>query len=187
MANGQTCAQFEQTKETRHILQFHFTTWPDHGTPDPVQLMLFHRQVKDAKTDLNGPPIVHCAAGIGRTGTFIALDTLHDYGDKTGRIDVFEYVMKMRKDRMNMIQTLIHYVYFIYTTQDQYVVLHEALLESYQYMGRSLTRTNFIEVCSELDKKKPKNQTHVYKEFQSQIKVTFLSVVVESVQMLLCS
>ncbi|KAJ8310248.1 hypothetical protein KUTeg_012113 [Tegillarca granosa] len=95
-----------KTKETRHILQFHFTTWPDHGTPDPVQLMLFHRQVKDVKTDLNGPPIVHCAAGIGRTGTFIALDTLHDYGDKTGRIDVFEYVMKMRKDRMNMIQTL---------------------------------------------------------------------------------
>lgn len=146
----------KKTKEPRHILQFHFTTWPDHGTPDPVQLMLFHRQVKDAKTDLNGPPIVHCAAGIGRTGTFIALDTLHDYGDKTGRIDVFEYVMKMRKDRMNMIQTL-----------DQYVVLHEALLESFQYIGRSLTRTKFSEICSELDKKKPKNQTHVYKEFQN--------------------
>lgn len=117
--------------------------------------MLFHRKVKEVDTALTGPPVVHCAAGIGRTGTFIALDTLHDYGDKTGKIDVFEYVIKMRKDRMNMIQTL-----------EQYVVLHEALLESFQYTGRSLSRNRFLEVCNELNKTKPKNQMHVYREFQ---------------------
>ncbi|KAJ8310249.1 hypothetical protein KUTeg_012114 [Tegillarca granosa] len=147
--------------------------WPDHGTPDPVQLMLFHRKVKEVDTALTGPPVVHCAAGIGRTGTFIALDTLHDYGDKTGKIDVFEYVIKMRKDRMNMIQTLVFILIsdryrFQYGLQqrEQYVVLHEALLESFQYTGRSLSRNRFLEVCNELNKTKPKNQMHVYREFQ---------------------
>ncbi|KAJ8310250.1 hypothetical protein KUTeg_012115 [Tegillarca granosa] len=115
----------KKTKETRKILQFHFTMWTDHGTPDPVQLMLFHRNVKDAKTDLTGPPVIHCAAGIGRTGTFIALDTLHEYGDKTGKIDVFEYVIKMRKDRMNMIQTLVMYVCFRYYVINDSIYIDE--------------------------------------------------------------
>jgi protein tyrosine phosphatase len=47
------------------------------------------------------------SGGVGRTGTFIAIDALHEHGHKTGYIDIMEYVQMMRKDRMNMIQTKV--------------------------------------------------------------------------------
>ena len=50
---------------------------------------------------------LHFSAGIGRTGTFIALDALHRQGQKTGRINIVEYVHTMREDRMNMIQNAV--------------------------------------------------------------------------------
>ena len=60
--------------------------------------------------------IFHCcmtyiySAGIGRTGTFIALDALCEHGLETGYVDIMEYVQRMRKDRMNMIQTKVSFV-----------------------------------------------------------------------------
>jgi hypothetical protein len=48
--------------------------------------------------------------GVGRTGTFIAIDALHEHGQKTGYIDIMEYVQMMRKDRMNMIQTKVSFL-----------------------------------------------------------------------------
>ena len=50
------------------------------------------------------------SAGIGRTGTFIALDALFEHGQETGYVDIMEYVQMMRKDRMNMIQTKVSFV-----------------------------------------------------------------------------
>ena len=50
------------------------------------------------------------SAGVGRTGTFIAIDALHEHGHKTGYIDIMEYVQMMRKDRMNMIQTKVSFL-----------------------------------------------------------------------------
>ncbi|XP_033730383.1 receptor-type tyrosine-protein phosphatase S-like [Pecten maximus] len=94
-----------KSKEKRDIHQFHFTTWPDHGTPNTLELVLFHRRVKLHKTTLPGQMVVHCSAGIGRTGTFIALDALLDFGKKYDRINIRHYVNMMRKDRMHMIQT----------------------------------------------------------------------------------
>ena len=46
----------------------------------------------------------YISAGVGRTGTYIALDALYREGEKTGKINVPMYVRTMRKDRMNMIQ-----------------------------------------------------------------------------------
>lgn len=45
------------------------------------------------------------SAGVGRTGTFLAVDALLENGRKTGQVNVFEYVRKMRECRMNMVQT----------------------------------------------------------------------------------
>lgn len=52
----------------------------------------------------------HYSAGIGRTGTYIALDSLHHGGRKSGRVNVAEYVKTMRANRMNMIQTYVRKV-----------------------------------------------------------------------------
>ncbi|XP_060082187.1 uncharacterized protein LOC132561504 [Ylistrum balloti] len=109
-------AQDETMSRTIH--QLHFTTWPDHGTPTVEQLLRFHSTSTNIETPLQGPDVVHCSAGVGRTGTYIALDALWKHARYATSLDVYEYTLKMRKDRMNMIQTL-----------DQYICLHETLAE----------------------------------------------------------
>ena len=71
--------------EARCIHQFHFKAWPDHGVPsDPTTVLNFLKDVNDkqayhlqqnASSNI-GPIVVHCSAGIGRTGTFIVIDIL---------------------------------------------------------------------------------------------------------------
>ncbi|KAL5021931.1 hypothetical protein ScPMuIL_001086 [Solemya velum] len=92
--------------ETMIVQQFHFTAWPDHGVADPRQLVVFHRRVTQTNTSLPGPLLVHCSAGIGRTGTFIGLDALVTNGRLNERIDISGYVAKMRRNRMNMSKLL---------------------------------------------------------------------------------
>nr|XP_034320230.1 uncharacterized protein LOC117687579 isoform X2 [Crassostrea gigas] len=96
--------------ESRMITQYHYTAWPDHGTPDPLCLLSFHGRLKRTNTSRNlGPILVHCSAGIGRTGTFIAIDALYEEGQKTGKVYIADYVTKMREKRMNMVQTYEQY------------------------------------------------------------------------------
>ncbi|CAC5362804.1 PTPRT [Mytilus coruscus] len=91
----------------REIHHFHFTEWPDHGVPDSIKVVNFYRKVKSKACDQLGPMVVHCSAGIGRTGTFIAIDALYENGKKVGHINVMECIQMMRKDRMNMVQTYV--------------------------------------------------------------------------------
>lgn len=67
-----------QTQETREILHFHYTTWPDFGVPEsPASFLNFLFKVRESGC-LNsdqGPVVVHCSAGIGRSGTFCLADT----------------------------------------------------------------------------------------------------------------
>ncbi|XP_078328951.1 putative receptor-type tyrosine-protein phosphatase mosPTP-1 isoform X2 [Crassostrea virginica] len=96
----------KEQQMSRDITQYHYTMWPDHGTPEPLSLAIFHSQVFRTNSDENRPPIVvHCSAGIGRTGTFIALDALYKEGKSSGKINVAKYVKIMRSCRMNMVQT----------------------------------------------------------------------------------
>ncbi|CAG2229397.1 unnamed protein product [Mytilus edulis] len=91
--------------QERKIHHFHFIQWPDHGVPDSIKLVNFYRKVKSQTCEQNGPMVVHCSAGVGRTGTFIAIDALYQHGQKVGYVNVMEYIEMMRKDRMNMVQT----------------------------------------------------------------------------------
>nr|XP_022305423.1 receptor-type tyrosine-protein phosphatase epsilon-like [Crassostrea virginica] len=125
--------------ESRLVTQMHYTHWPDHGVPDPVQLMVFYRHVariKDKHRD--NLMLVHCSAGIGRTGTFLALDALYRHGLTQGSFNPAQYVATMRKDRMNMIQNV-----------DQYVVLHFALNESFKGTEGIRRRSVFVQEQSQ--------------------------------------
>ncbi|XP_061185075.1 uncharacterized protein LOC133193119 [Saccostrea echinata] len=106
---------------SRTVVQYHYTQWPDHGTPNPLNLVVFHRHFRHKVRSTQHPIIVHCSAGIGRTGTFIAFDVLSRYGKDKGKVNVIEYVKAMRKDRMTMIQNV-----------DQYVFLYHALHEFFR-------------------------------------------------------
>ncbi|CAG9856113.1 unnamed protein product [Phyllotreta striolata] len=94
----------------RDILQFHYTTWPDFGVPgSPTAFLEFLRKVRDAGVlESNvGPAVVHCSAGIGRSGTFCLVDSVLILIDKYGinSVDVKEILLEMRKYRMGLIQT----------------------------------------------------------------------------------
>ncbi|XP_071094543.1 uncharacterized protein [Haliotis cracherodii] len=104
---------------TRTLKHYHFTAWPDKGVPEDVGVLVdFHRLVKNAPSRSKGPVVVHCSAGIGRTGTWIALDYLIGQAKAEGVVDVFECIVRLRHQRMDLIQT-----------EAQYIFLHEVLVE----------------------------------------------------------
>ncbi|XP_048255306.1 tyrosine-protein phosphatase 10D-like [Haliotis rufescens] len=122
-------AIWKEGTETRMIKQFHFTQWPDHGVPsDTTALLHFHNVVKDTALPLSGPLVVHCSAGVGRTGTFLALDYLLDEARSEGRVCVFNCVQHFRRERMKMVQT-----------KEQYIFIHSILLDALQ-CEQTLTR-----------------------------------------------
>ncbi|XP_055956641.1 receptor-type tyrosine-protein phosphatase kappa-like [Patella vulgata] len=102
---------------SRTIKQYHYTSWPDKGVPtDIASLVEFRSKVIKAVSPHPGPMLVHCSAGIGRTGTFIALDYLIEEASAEYSVDIYECVKQMRYERVNMVQTW-----------GQYVFLHDAL------------------------------------------------------------
>ncbi|XP_052067317.1 receptor-type tyrosine-protein phosphatase alpha-like [Mytilus californianus] len=128
-----------KTSETRKVIQFHFTGWPDHGVPDTMELVEFHRKVMSTNSPQRGPLLVHCSAGVGRTGTFIGLDALFKYGTKSTHVDIHNFVRKMRECRMTMVQNV-----------EQYRLLHVALLEAFNYRHTSINRTDFSKKYEEI-------------------------------------
>ncbi|XP_026321465.1 tyrosine-protein phosphatase non-receptor type 61F isoform X3 [Hyposmocoma kahamanoa] len=98
------------THESREIIQFHYTTWPDFGVPSsPTAFLDFLKKVQESGT-LNpefGPAVVHCSAGIGRSGTFCLVDSCLVIIEKEGpnSINIQQILLEMRKDRMGLIQT----------------------------------------------------------------------------------
>jgi len=102
----------------RTIRHFHFTTWPDFGVPDPPQtLVRFVRAFRDRVSPEQRPIVVHCSAGVGRSGTFIALDRILQRIRKYDVVDIFGIVYEMRKERVWMVQT-----------EQQYICIHQCLL-----------------------------------------------------------
>uniref|UniRef100_A0A8C3J3V2 protein-tyrosine-phosphatase n=1 Tax=Calidris pygmaea TaxID=425635 RepID=A0A8C3J3V2_9CHAR len=111
----------EQLDSTRLIRHFHYTVWPDHGVPETTQsLIQFVRTVRDYinRTPNTGPAIVHCSAGVGRTGTFIALDRILQQLDSKDTVDIYAAVHDLRLHRVHMVQTECQYVYLHQCVRD---------------------------------------------------------------------
>ncbi|XP_015703929.1 receptor-type tyrosine-protein phosphatase kappa-like [Coturnix japonica] len=114
------CLQKAGCALPRTVEQFHYLQWPDHEVPrNPAQLLSLLEMInKSGSESPAGPVLVHCSAGIGRTGTFIALDFLLKMAKVEGKVDVFHCVQKLREQRICMVQT-----------KEQYAFLYEVLLE----------------------------------------------------------
>ena len=100
--------QYGDEDSTRHVQQFHFLAWPDHGVPDyPTDILTFHQCVRTyhARCSNTGPMVVHCSAGVGRTGTFVTLDTCIQMMEAENKVDVFNFVRNLRWRRNYMVQT----------------------------------------------------------------------------------
>lgn len=102
----------EKGDEKKRVTQFHFTAWPDCRVPEDVDTLLEFRNIviNDIAPE-EGPIVVHCSAGIGRTGTFIALDYLLKEVMAKDSIDVINCVSKLRQQRAFSIQTDMQYAF----------------------------------------------------------------------------
>lgn len=130
------------TGEERCLTHLFFTSWPDHGVPSSAKELLsfmFHvRQKQKDKIEkwnsspnsssvsfsCNHPIVIHCSAGIGRTGTFITMDICIRSLEDTGRLNILSVVQKLRSQRAFSIQTV-----------DQYIFCHKALVEYCEMNG----------------------------------------------------
>ena len=94
------------------VTQFHFTAWPDHGVPSNTSVMLnIIRRVRKLHPYSDPAPLlVHCSAGVGRTGTFIVLDSMLERMKTEESFDIFEFVQRCRQERVLTVQTLVKYV-----------------------------------------------------------------------------
>ncbi|XP_069110279.1 LOW QUALITY PROTEIN: receptor-type tyrosine-protein phosphatase epsilon-like [Argopecten irradians] len=145
----------KKTKSARQIHQFHFITWPDHGTPDSNELVVFHRRVKNYVNILTGKMVVHCSSGTGRTGTFLALDALLEYGKAFGRIDIMHYVKVMRNNRVNMVQTV-----------EQYIAVHQFLIEAFDMPDTLIPRDTYHVTLAVLADVGPAHKSKLNEEYK---------------------
>ncbi|XP_014799056.1 PREDICTED: receptor-type tyrosine-protein phosphatase C isoform X3 [Calidris pugnax] len=128
----------------RDVTHIQFTSWPDHGVPeDPHLLLKLRRRVNALSNFFSGPIVVHCSAGVGRTGTYIGIDAMLEGLDAEGRVDVYGYVVKLRRQRCLMVQV-----------ESQYILIHQALVEYNQY---GETEVNLSELHSYLNNLKRKD------------------------------
>ncbi|XP_037098628.1 receptor-type tyrosine-protein phosphatase O isoform X5 [Syngnathus acus] len=110
--------------ETRDILHLNYTSWPDHGVPtvNAIESILqFVRIVRQQANKTKEPIVVHCSAGVGRTGTFMALDRLMQHIREHDFADIMGMVAEMRSHRLSMVQT-----------EEQYVFIHQCVLLMWQ-------------------------------------------------------
>uniref|UniRef100_A0A8C9VFG0 protein-tyrosine-phosphatase n=1 Tax=Scleropages formosus TaxID=113540 RepID=A0A8C9VFG0_SCLFO len=111
----------DQMNCSRLVRHFHYTVWPDHGVPETTQsLIQFVRTVRDYvnRTAASGATVVHCSAGVGRTGTFIALDRVLQQLDSKDTLDIYSNVFDLRLHRSHMVQTECQYVYLYQCVRD---------------------------------------------------------------------
>ncbi|XP_056019212.1 uncharacterized protein LOC125671627 [Ostrea edulis] len=139
------------------ITQYHFTSWPDKGVPRNVtSIVEFRNKVISSAGKLNGPMLIHCSAGVGRTGTFMALDFLIKQGEREGSVDVINCVARMRQQRVHVVQTV-----------EQYMFLHDAVIEGLTEGKSVVTAAEFPEYYSHLKRLNPSTQkSEIWEQFQ---------------------
>ncbi|XP_007474384.2 receptor-type tyrosine-protein phosphatase T isoform X12 [Monodelphis domestica] len=144
--------------EIREIRLFHFTSWPDHGVPCyATGLLGFVRQVKFLNPPEAGPIVVHCSAGAGRTGCFIAIDIMLDMAENEGVVDIFNCVRELRSQRVNLVQT-----------EEQYVFVHDAILEACLCGNTAIPVCEFRSIYYNISRLDPQtNSSQIKDEFQT--------------------
>ncbi|XP_054237937.1 tyrosine-protein phosphatase non-receptor type 2 isoform X2 [Indicator indicator] len=130
--------------ESRMIFHFHYTTWPDFGVPEsPASFLNFLFKVRESGSlsPEHGPAVVHCSAGIGRSGTFSLVDTCLVLMEKKDpfSVDIKKVLLDMRKYRMGLIQT-----------PDQLRFSYMAVIEGAKFiMGDSTIQKRWKELSKE--------------------------------------
>nr|XP_057941458.1 receptor-type tyrosine-protein phosphatase delta-like isoform X7 [Doryrhamphus excisus] len=145
------------SNEKREVRHFQFTAWPDHGVPEhPTPFLAFLRRVKACNPPDAGPMIVHCSAGVGRTGCFIVIDAMAERIKHEKTVDIYGHVTLMRSQRNYMVQT-----------EDQYIFIYDALLEAVTCGNTEVPARNLYSYIQRLTQIEPgENVTGMELEFK---------------------
>ncbi|XP_021940595.1 receptor-type tyrosine-protein phosphatase H-like isoform X2 [Zootermopsis nevadensis] len=138
----------------RTLSHLHFREWPDFGVPQSTDIMIQFCQTMrhHACAAELGLILVHCSAGVGRTGTLIAVDILLQHICENKKVDIFGTVFKLRKQRTNMVQTEGQYTYIYRCIKDaiedptivnQGTVINNSLEPIYENVGTSLSTLQY--------------------------------------------
>uniref|UniRef100_A0A671Y4V1 Receptor-type tyrosine-protein phosphatase C n=1 Tax=Sparus aurata TaxID=8175 RepID=A0A671Y4V1_SPAAU len=132
----------------REVTHIQFMSWPDHGVPEEPHLLLkLRRRVNAFKNFFSGPIVIHCSAGVGRTGTYIGIDAMMEGLEAEGRVDIYGYVVRLRRQRCLMVQV-----------EAQYILIHQALLEHNQFGETEITLPELHSTLSTLKEKSSGNE-----------------------------
>ncbi|XP_072919561.1 receptor-type tyrosine-protein phosphatase C isoform X8 [Hemitrygon akajei] len=149
-------SQKEKSPE-REVTHIQFISWPDHGVPeDPHLLLKLRQRVNTFRNLFSGPIVVHCSAGVGRTGSYIGIDAMLQALEAEGRVDVYGYIVQLRRQRCLMVQV-----------EAQYILIHQALLEYYLYGETEVNLSELPKYLSNFKKRDPPTEPSLLEaEFQ---------------------
>lgn len=109
----------KEKEEERVIVQYHYLVWKDFVAPEhPSGILKFIKRINEDYSLEKGPILIHCSAGVGRTGTLVALDSLLQQLNEEKQVAIFNTVCDLRHQRNFLVQSL-----------KQYIFIYKALLE----------------------------------------------------------
>ncbi|XP_072020551.1 receptor-type tyrosine-protein phosphatase alpha-like isoform X2 [Amphiura filiformis] len=149
----------EEGIHARSVTQFHYLGWPDFGAPEyPYSVLSFLKRVRQmtyAKSD-KGNIVIHCSAGVGRTGTYILIDTMIEMIANEKKVDIYNFIYKIRSQRNLLVQSIV-----------QYIFIHRALVEEYKFGHTEVDLMNLTKYYLTLTKPDPETQkSGVDKEYR---------------------
>ncbi|XP_056271125.1 receptor-type tyrosine-protein phosphatase C isoform X2 [Pseudoliparis swirei] len=150
-------ANKKEKSSEREVTHIQFMSWPDHGVPgEPHLLLKLRRRVNAFKNFFSGPIVIHCSAGVGRTGTYIGIDAMMEALEAEGAVDIYGYIVRLRRQRCLMVQV-----------EAQYILIHQALLEHNQFGETELSVPELHAAVSALQLRHSGNEpTAMEEEFE---------------------